>query len=285
MKAGNGPSKAELILDRGIVRKHFAENDGARLLFEVEKLDMLKRISGQTDLFSVPEVLKLNEHSYDLEYIPNAHELNDAGLGWDTKTLAKRLFEIVDYISKSRESSDDVWQVMLEKFYQLKIEDKEYYDLVDHLPKDIIFKNANGFSHGDMSFDNILYANKKLYLIDPAWSRIESPLWDVGKIMQSCLIGWGQIKEGIIPTHENKIGWLRYLTYSIQNDSLLDMFVEKYGFDGVILATACQLARVSRWCYPEVLVPIVKKLLKLYLQSLEKGYSEHVYLDALRRTL
>jgi thiamine kinase-like enzyme len=189
----------------------------------------------------------------------------------------------MDNISAYEPSSGNVWDAMLAKFNQLNTSDEEYNDLVKSLPQNLVFANQDGYSHGDMSFDNILYAKGDLYLIDPAWSAIESPLWDVGKILQSVLINWQGIKRYGRAIQDDRPGWMTALCYKCMGNAMLDDLVKKYSFDGVLLATACQLSRVARWCFPEVLIPIIKKLLHIYFNDSKVGPDGNT--DALRRII
>lgn len=285
---GFGPSKVKIIEKNNykIVRKIFPNKELDRRNKEMDKLKILKGLS-TPELFNVPTVLDSGEENgifyYDLEYIKNAHELADCGFIFSSKSLVDRINNIIKIISSYESPVGNVWEIMLEKFKALKTEDKNYNELINNLPLDIKF-NCVGYSHGDLSFDNILYADKKLYLIDPAWSKVESPLWDVGKIMQSVLINWGKIKNTGRALGCERDGWLTALIYSgsaLNSGTITGSFCEKYGIDAVILSTACQLSRVSRWCFPEVLIPIINRLLSMYLNE----RIDHVRFDALCRVI
>jgi len=270
-----GPSKAQIV-----VRKQFSADDHDRLVKESEKLCILRNIGHQSGLFKVPKVLYVGDDFYELEYIPNAVNLSECGFMYSPKELQDKLFAIMDNISAYENSDGYVWETMLAKFKQLKTDDEEYNELVQGLPNNLMFPNQDGYSHGDLSFDNIMCANGDLYLIDPAWSAIESPLWDVGKILQSVLINWQGIKEKGRALQEDRPGWMTALCYKCTGGSMLDSLIEKYSFDGVILATACQLSRVARWSFPEVLIPIINNLLHIYFNK--SGVGPNGNTDALR---
>ena len=273
-----GPSKTRLV-----VRKQFAPNDTDRLHKEGQKLCILKNIGESSKLFKVPEVVYVGSDFYELEYIPNAKNLSECGFLYSPKDLQDKLFAIMDNIAAYEPSSGDVWDAMLAKFKQLKALDPEYDELVARLPTNLVFPNQDGYSHGDLSFDNIMYANGDLYLIDPAWSAIESPLWDVGKILQSVLINWQGIKDKGRALQDDRPGWMTALCYNVKGGAMLDDLMKKYSYDGVLLATACQLSRVARWCFPEVLIPIIKKLLHIYFN--DSGVGPDGNTDALRRII
>ena len=269
---GHGPSKAELI-DKGsyqIVRKNF-NIDEQRRDREVKKLEYLELIA---QCYKVPKVLEVgkaeNNFYYDLEYIKNSSELSIAGKYLESWFIKEQLFNIIDNLCLVK-AKDNVWTTMIDKFNEVKIIDPEYYELINSLPKNIEFKK--GYSHGDLSFDNILVdGGTEFYLIDPAWSNIESPLWDVGKIMQSTLINWNGIKSTGKALGSEREDWIDNLLFlKSRGDTILTKLIDTFTIDGVILSTACQLSRVSRWCFSETLIPIVKNLLKLYLNGDKDG--------------
>jgi len=260
---GHGPSKVQLF-----ARKTFPETEADRCEKEVQKLRVLSKIGRDSGLFGVPEIYRVEKHYYEMEYIEGAVQLNECGFMYKTGILTKKIQAILAAIGSHGERVGSVWPVMLDKFKQLKVSDHEYDELVNGLPCEMDFgANSIGYSHGDLTFDNILVANggENWYLIDPAWSQVESPLWDIGKLMQTVLIGWNQIKN--TGKLGYKDGWITAMCYSGSyhaGDMLLGNFVERYGYDAVVLSTACQLARVARWCYREVLMPVIKELLARY---------------------
>jgi len=280
-----GPSTTEILERWGttIVRKHFAHDDGDRMAKEMIKLRTLASIGKQSEVFAVPMIINADNNFYDLEYIPNAHQLGECGLMFSTGELQKKLLCIVNIIAKYKKSGGNVWNSMLAKFHQLKTDNEEYNQLVSTLPGFLTFPNQDGYSHGDLSFDNIIVADEVFYLIDPSWSSIESPLWDVGKILQSVLINWGGIKKFGRALGQEREGWMNPLLYNVKGGgTLLDVFIATYSLDGVILSTACQLARVSRWCFADVLIPVINKLLHLYYGN---GVGQDGRIDALCRII
>lgn len=286
MLIGFGPSKAEIIQKNNykIVRKIFPRSEEDRRNKEVSKLKILRNIS-TPKVFKVPEVLEVGKEKetpyYELEFIKDAKELTEVGRFFTSENLVNKLNNIIELVSSYEKPNGNIWNAMIEKFKLVKTNNQEYNDLISQLPLNINF-NCIGYSHGDMSFDNILFSNGNFYLIDPAWSIVENPLWDVGKIMQSSLINWGGIKKTGKAIGNEREPWLSSLIYNEKvNDSILQSFIEKYGIEAVILSTACQLSRVSRWCFADVLIPIINNLLNLYLNG--GLYNERI--DALRRVI
>jgi hypothetical protein len=290
--AGNGPSKVNIININGekVARKKFPEAERDRCFKEYHKMRDLDKISQlSSGIFSVPTVLGINNNGefYDMLFIDNARELNDCGFIYSSSDLRDKLLAIIDKISSYKKSNGDLWKAMVNKFKSLKTDDKIYNDYIDHLPIKFDFNdNCYCYSHGDLTFDNILYSNGILYLIDPVWSEVESPLWDVGKILQSCLIRWHSIcKHGKQIIEE---GWLTYLCYSVSghsSKSLADMFFDKYGIEACMIATACQLARVSRWCYADVLIPIINEILYVFLSNYSLNTKKDLFVMTTERMI
>lgn len=278
-----GPSRVEIKGD--IVHKFFPIEEIDRCQKEIEKMLILQKAGAATGIFSVPEILENNQSNYKLRYV-KAKQLNDLGFMMPTKELADRLMKIIEIVSQIKQptSTLSVWEVMVKKFNATKayVHNKEYDNLVDQLPKDLHFPNEIGYSHGDFNFDNILYDCKEFYLIDPAWSETESPLWDVGKLMQSILICWPSIKAHGRALGTDRAGWVTPLISTASAGSskpLIEYFVDMYGIDGVVLSTAATLSRVARWSFADILTPIINKLLIIYLNK--EGASQNARFDAL----
>jgi len=254
MISSHGPSRVEIA--GNVVCKHFPATESERLRHEVDKLQQLRTISASCGLFSVPLVLEVKELSYTMSRI------DAAPIGRITSSAVPRLLQVVAAVARSgtiRATQLDLWAVMLEKFKLAPTTDQEYIQLVDNLPQPA--QLTLGYSHGDLTCDNILVDTAdRWWLIDPAWSAVESPLWDVGKILQSTAVNWENIKQtghaGTATSAAAKVNALivAQLARSFQPAELL-------------LGLACQLARVSRWCFAEELTRISKQLLLVYTEG------------------
>jgi len=257
---GHGPSKARLV-SRGnttYVVKDFPITEKDRVIKEVAKMAHLHKLAKNIDLFRVPEVLEVNEFSYTMEYIQECRELNDVYPIMRTDDVCNKLIDISTIVSNEicPISKISVYEAFLNKFKAVKTQDIEYTTVIQNLPKNVNI--PAGSCHGDLTFDNILVdKNFMWYLIDPVWSEAESPLWDIGKIFQSTFANWANIKsQGVLVQRSDKLNEI--------NNQLLDRFSEKYTGEAILLATACQLSRVARWCFADTLLPIATKLLTVY---------------------
>jgi hypothetical protein len=273
---GNGPSKAEIVRDPTgyiFVKKHFPSSEEDRLLKESYKMGYLYVIESESGLFSVPAVWGIDKTNlcYSMDYIPNAKSLGEALATMDTREAARRIFSIIDTISaqdpdgnrNDPSNVDALWNAMVHKFAAAKTNDAnraEYVALLDQLP-DHVPSLPLGYSHGDFTFDNCLVGQDGMWwLIDPVWSAVESPIWDIGKILQSTAANWESIKTtGKAATRPK---WLEDL-----NNVLISGFELICQPSDMLLGLTCQLARVSRWCFAEELVRLATQLLTVYVES------------------
>ncbi len=266
---GHGPSKARIV-DKGdykVVIKDFPNTEQDRVIKETKKMQTLYSLSQETDLFKVPKILDIKDFNYTMEYIPNCKELNDVYNEQNSFLICDKIINIINFLKnkKCEDNSISVWNAMIKKFKALKTENKDYNTLIDYISKKTI-SIPSGYSHGDFTFDNTLVNNNlDFYLIDPAWSEAESPLWDVGKVLQSTAINWNYIKE-------HNCNGKRGTTLITINNILLNGFIKTYEKEHILLATACQLSRVARWCFPEILIPIIIKLLTVYKENNENEF-------------
>ena len=245
----HGPSKVKFV--DGIVQKTFPTSEADRFIKEVEKMRHLALIGSTTKKFKVPHINIVNNLCYTTDYIHG-----------DPVILANQLMELLLTIAADgfHSTMAELWNVMLGKFKTAKTDDREYFDLVNALmmPKHLTL----GYSHGDFTFDNILYNENEWYLIDPSWSAVESPIWDLGKILQSTAANWDGIKcTGFVG---KKPQWLADL-----NEKMIEEMLKFFNAEEMLLGLACQLARVSRWCFSDELIRITKNLLKEYIKGNE----------------
>jgi len=275
---GHGPSRAQAIEFHGqkAVMKIFPDTERERVVLETHKMQTLREMSAETQLFKVPKILEITPTTYTMEFIPDCKDLNMALNHFPVNTTVERITRIINFFAtKPGYSTCPVWDVMLEKFKALKIDNERYNRAVVRLPLHLNIWSS--FSHGDLSFDNVLVDSKgEWYLIDPAWSKAESPYWDIGKVFQSTAFNWEYIK------HTGRRGPRSDKLVAI-NDGILNQFfsVQDAQLQFMLLGTACQLARVARWCYAETLVPIINTLLETYLNE----SNDDRCLDALRGTV
>lgn len=81
-----------------------------------------------------------------------------------------------------------------------------------------------GFCHGDFTFSNLLFDERKIYLIDFLDSFVETPIQDIVKYRQDTRYGWSLMLERELPLYKrNKLKLvMAYLDQSAQ--SVIDDF-------------------------------------------------------------
>jgi len=274
---GNGPSRTAVVDCGGkglqAVLKTFPESEHQRMVREVEKLRYFRYLGKATGAFDVPEIYEVQDRSYLMEYITSAVPLESrlaaVGVGamedWSTRILA--VLSTVTCPSVGTPPTwpcdADLWTTMLGKFGAAATRDVHeelaaaYCVEVTRLPP-AVEGLPLGYSHGDLTLDNTIYSPylpERVFLIDAVWSAVESPVWDVGKLLQSTAANWGGIKAtgSIVP----KPKWLAAL-----NECIVDQL--PYRASHALLGCACQLARVSRWAHPVPMVTLATRLLKTY---------------------
>ena len=90
------------------------------------------------------------------------------------------------------------------------------------IPKIIITNKASelnsGYCHGDLTFENIIINNNKVYLIDFLDSYVDSPIIDISKIKQDLILNWSNRFEKPSNLNLIKNQWL---------NNYLDSFLQK----------------------------------------------------------
>lgn len=271
----NGPSTTTAIQigKTRVARKCFPDAEKNRMQKEIAKMRFLRLLGEECGLFSVPEILDVGETDYTMQWV-DALPLTESAAH-----ITAKASDIITMISLAQHPDNsllsfcepgELWQVMLKKFQTAKCDDDQYVELCSNLrePRRLIL----GYSHGDFTFDNILCdSDGNWHLIDPVWSEVESPLWDIGKFLQSTAVNWENIKtHGIVGTKSPRLTKI--------NNRFIDRLLPYYQPEELLLGLACQLARVSRWCFPQEMMRITKQLLAIYT----KGTSNEC-VDALRR--
>ena len=252
---------------RLLVRKEFEAKDRLRMVREIEKMQRLAGIAAESGTFRVPAIVDVGRLHYTMEHVDG-----DPPSG-DPQAVIKRAVHVLLAIcggARVECTPDNLWKVIIGKFLAVPSTDDDYLALVARLKKPRWL--SAGYAHGDLTFDNILVDRLgQWWLIDPAWSEVEAPLWDIGKLLQSTAANWENIKQtGSVGV---KSPWLEAV-----NNRLIDCLVDYFFPEDMLLGLACQLARVARWCHTAELIRIVKQLLAVYLKG-----NDREYLDALRR--
>jgi hypothetical protein len=146
------------------------------------------------DIILAPKVLETGYIDgffyFDMEYV-NGIRFNDFVKINKFQTV-KYFFEIIlNFIS------NNFTEQTLNKHQEIKtkINDILSTNLVDvNVSKELLFLSNEpiriGYCHGDLTFENIIISNNKIYLIDFLDSFIDSPIIDISKLLQEFDLNW-----------------------------------------------------------------------------------------------
>jgi predicted Ser/Thr protein kinase len=127
---------------------------------------------------------------FDMEYV-NGIRFNDF-VKTNRFENVKHIFEII-----LKFITNNFTEQTLNKHHEIKtkINDILSTNLVDiNISKELLFHSNEsiriGYCHGDLTFENIIISNNKIYLIDFLDSFIDSPIIDISKLLQEFDLNW-----------------------------------------------------------------------------------------------
>ena len=192
-----------------------------RLESEVKKLELLHVLAEQSNLFVVPRVrgrgLVDGLAYYDMEYLVGE------SVEMAVETAAPSLIDsfasrIVEIICLFRSNPIPTLRIAeAERNYLRSKLERTYRGLctVAQTPglekeRQCLERNIQALSqehwpahpepsvcHGDLALDNVMVLRSgRLALLDPLVNDFESHRWDWAKVLQSCLVQWGSLKNG-----------------------------------------------------------------------------------------
>ena len=186
--------------------------DTEKFIGEFAKLSMLCLMASSHKCgFSVPGHLSMDAsgRQYSREYIVGETlESQLCSAGWNTTSVAHDIIKILDSIAAgpllctSMIDTTDYFLYLLNDSMSSVEEGNtlETWNAIRARIHSADFPKVEfGFNHGDLAFDNIIVdPDRKLWLIDPLVNKIETPWWDVGKVLQSTYCNWPALKAGIV---------------------------------------------------------------------------------------
>lgn len=245
-------SSATISLFGDVVKKSYPIEQSLRCQSECNKLARIRLIGRIKNEFSSPKILYCGKSFYEMELVRGSH-LSLAVEWLDPSIVGSKILSILDSLRFHRHSGGDTWDFMMKKLSIAGVNDS-------------LLKSCQsmdlpcGFSHGDLTFDNILVSPcGRFNLIDPVYNDAETPLWDAGKILQTTLIGW---KMGSISIRSDAM----INVHGFVIDGLLERFKPRH----VCLGLACQLARVSRWACTDFMMEKCLTYMDLVLNGNDK---------------
>lgn len=168
------------------VRKYSSNEDyNSRLLKQSEKQDYFSKFVFTR--LSTPRVISRGDSYFDMEYV-QASSFNTFLTTADTKQLdfiCDGLHEYFEFlIEHSR--TQNIQSKVIDKLDSL-----EQTPFVEYLKSlDVDYNVPKSFCHGDLTFTNILFHKKKLYLIDFLDSFVDTFLVDLCKLKQDLYYHW-----------------------------------------------------------------------------------------------
>ena len=136
--------------------------------------------------FPSPEIYEITEDSIFMEYI-DGEPIKNVLLNSDKRIISHITNYICEYINFSLSTTDcikDFSDVVSNKIKQLSpwISDDKFYGIPVTHPKTIV--------HGDFTFDNLIYRNGKIYMIDFSPTVFDSIYYDINKLRQDLTGRW-----------------------------------------------------------------------------------------------
>lgn len=198
----NGKSGAKIILlNNNVVRKISSHrNMNNRLILQCEKQ---KKFTPYKNILT-PKIFSTGYTEdklfyFDMEFID--------GISFyklDNKNKLIKFKEIIDFIKNNLKNSSFLHinhLTIMEKLNELETKlvfDKDLIDILNKLKTIISGKNfsiPNGYFHGDLTFENIIFKNEKIFFIDFLDNIIDSPINDIIKIRQNTRYNWVNKKK------------------------------------------------------------------------------------------
>lgn len=149
----------------------------------LERFDSLSSLG-----LNLPIILRRDDNSYDMEYLPNL-DIKNFLFKNQTHGLATFIKDTIYRLSRNSYNKDytELYHKKLEEINFTKfVFDKQ--SLIDKLPKVLPCSNY----HGDLTLENILYdiENERFVLIDPLTTEYDSYVFDLAKIRQDIICKW-----------------------------------------------------------------------------------------------
>ena len=158
----------------------------------VERLTALKDAG-----YPVPEILQVNDDSYDMEYI-HGLDIKSYLVANDTRQLEIFIHQILDNFQRHWLDQYNDYTSVYEKKLEWMDTTTEVFpftkqELIDKLPK--ILPKTMYF--GDLTLENIIYSDKGFKLIDAVTIEYDSYIFDIAKLRQDLECRWFLRKENV----------------------------------------------------------------------------------------
>ena len=204
LNCGLSGCKIEMV-DNHTIKKHSSGlNYNQRLSKQIDKqIFFSNKILKSIYVPKVKNVNKKNLYSFEMEYVTgySFDEFFSFCSVDDVQFVISTFIEYFDYVFSSSKIYDD--KESKSKIIT-KIESLErithYSDYVSYLKQYVentSIEMPKAFCHGDLTFTNIIFNTKRLYLIDFLDSFLDTPLIDLVKLKQDLVYHWSLNVQGI----------------------------------------------------------------------------------------
>lgn len=195
LKSGLSGCKIEL-LNSNTLRKYSSSREyNKRLELQIKKQSLFSHFVFQN--LDSPKIYQVNHGdiiSFDMEYISgfSFDEYFSYANVEDVDNVLKSIFGYLDFlIENSKIYHENVSKkIIYEKLISLNVKNIDFLHYIIHTAIDNNLKVPYSFCHGDLTFANIIFHPKRLYLIDFLDSFIDSYLIDFSKLKQDLYYHW-----------------------------------------------------------------------------------------------
>lgn len=195
LESGLSGCKIEL-LNSNTLRKHSSSKEyNKRLELQIKKQSLFSHFVFRN--LDAPKIYQVNRRdiiSFDMEYVSGFsfdEYFLHTSIG-DVENVLQSLFDYLDFlIENSKIYHENVSKkIIYEKLISLDVENKNFLYHISCKVVDNDLKVPYSFCHGDLTFANIIFHPKRLYLIDFLDSFIDSYLVDFAKLKQDLHYHW-----------------------------------------------------------------------------------------------
>lgn len=195
LESGLSGCKIEL-LNSNTLRKYSSSREyNKRLELQIKKQSLFSHFVFRN--LDAPKIYQVNRRdiiSFDMEYV-SGFSFDEYFLYasiCDVENVLQSLFDYLDFlIENSKVYHDNISKKIIhEKLISLDVENKSFLYHISRKVVDNDLKVPYSFCHGDLTFANIIFHPKRLYLIDFLDSFIDSYLVDFAKLKQDLYYHW-----------------------------------------------------------------------------------------------
>jgi thiamine kinase-like enzyme len=172
-------------------------------------LQMKKQKNFNSKIVNAPEIFnsgydKKQKFYFDMEYIGGVTLSRYISLS-DINSSKVILDDLFSLCYANHNSYENITKTITEKIIKLP-KDKYKSDLLVYKEYCLNFDWSNistGLCHGDLTFENVIIYNSKIYLIDFLDSFVDSRYIDISKMLQDILCMWSWRNESTSPFIKN----------------------------------------------------------------------------------